>query len=124
MTAARQATDPERVLELCATAARHGQERYWDIVYGLMRRPPDDELAQQAVANVTAKCMEALAVIAQRLNDLGALEPGTSPDRGADILWFYFGPGAWCSLVGDRGWTFGQAEQWLLQAARRDLRRD
>lgn len=124
MTAARQAEDPERVLELCATAARCGQERYWDIVYGLMRRPPDDELAQQAVGNVTAKCMEALDVIAQRLNDLGALEPGLSPDRAADILWFYFGPGAWSSLVGDRGWTFDQAEQWLLQAARRELRRD
>jgi AcrR family transcriptional regulator len=121
MTAARQATDPGRVLALCATAARHGQERYWDIVYGLMRRPPDDELAQQAIANVAAKCMEALTVIAQRLNELGALRPGISPARGADMLWFFFGPNAWYSLVGDRGWTFDQAEQWLLGAARRDL---
>jgi AcrR family transcriptional regulator len=121
MTAARQATDPGQVLELCATAARCGQERYWDIVYGLMRRPPDDELAQRAIANVAAKCMEALAVIAQRLNELGALRPGISPGRGADMLWFFFGPSAWCTLVGDRGWTFDQAEQWLLGAARRDL---
>ncbi|MGH3247507.1 MAG: TetR/AcrR family transcriptional regulator [Trebonia sp.] len=121
MAAARLAEDPERVLGLCATAARSGQERYWDIVYGLMRRPPEDELAQQAVANVTAKCMEALAVIAQRLNELSALKPGISPARGTDILWFYFGPSAWASLVGDRGWTFDQAAQWLLQAARRDL---
>jgi AcrR family transcriptional regulator len=124
MTAARQAEDPERVLELCAAAARLGQERYWDVVYGLMRCPPEDELARRAIANVTAKCMEALTVIAQRLNDLGALGPGISPGRAADILWFYFGPSAWCSLVGDRGWAFDQAEQWLLQAARRDLRRD
>jgi hypothetical protein len=65
--------------------------------------------------------MEALTVIAQRLNELGALKPGISPGRGADMLWFYFGPNAWYSLVGDRGWTFDQAEQWLLEAARRDL---
>jgi AcrR family transcriptional regulator len=123
MTAARRAQDPERVLTLCATAARSGQERYWDLVYGLMRRPPEDELAQRAVANVTAKCLEALAVIAQRLDDLGALKSGISPARGTDILWFYFGPGAWTSLVGDRGWTFDQAAQWLLQSARRDLLR-
>jgi hypothetical protein len=90
-------------------------------VYGLMRRPPDDELAQRAIANVAAKCMEALAVIAQRLNDLGALRPGISPGRGADMLRFFFGPSAWCTLVGDRGWTFDQAEQWLLGAACRDL---
>jgi AcrR family transcriptional regulator len=121
MTAARQAEDPEHVLALCATAARCGQERYWDIVYGLMRRPPEDELAQQAIANVAVKCMEALTVIARRLGELGALKPGISPGRGADMLWFYFGPNAWYSLVGDRGWTFDQAAQWLLQAARRDL---
>jgi AcrR family transcriptional regulator len=124
MTAARQATDPGQVLALCATAARHWQERYWDVVYGLIRRPPDDELAQQATANVAAKCMEALAVIAQRLDQLGGLRPGISPGRGADMLWFYFGPNAWYSLVGDRGWTFDQAEQWLLEAARRDLLRE
>ena len=121
MTAARKATDPGQVLVLCATAARHGQERYWDIVYGLMRRPPEDELAQRAIANVAAKCMAALTAIAQRLNELGALKPGISPSRAADMLWFYFGPNAWYSLVGDRGWSFDQAEQWLLEAARRDL---
>jgi AcrR family transcriptional regulator len=121
MTAARQAADPERVLALCATAARSGQERYWEIMYGLVRRPPDDELAQQAIANVAAKCMEALGVIAQRLDELGGLKPGIGPVRAADMLWFFFGPNAWYSLVGDRGWTFGQAEEWLLDAARRDL---
>jgi AcrR family transcriptional regulator len=121
MTAAQAADDPERVLELGATAARSGQERYWDIVSGLMRRPPEDELAQQAIANVTDKCMAALAAIAQRLGDLGALAPGTSPAQAADILWFYFGPNAWYSLVADRGWTFDEAAQWLLQAARRAL---
>jgi AcrR family transcriptional regulator len=121
MTEARQATDPERVLTLCAAAARCGQERYWDIVSGLMRRPPDDELAQRAIANVADKCLAALTVIAQRLADLDALRPGISPGRAADMLWFFFGPNAWYSLVGDRGWTFDQAEQWLLAAARRDL---
>jgi AcrR family transcriptional regulator len=124
MTAARQASDPEQVLALCASAARHGQERYWEIMHGLARRPPEDELAQQAIANVAAKCMQALTVIAQRLNELGALRPGISPGPAADMLWFYFGPNAWYSLVGDRGWTFDQAEQWLLEAARRDLLRE
>jgi AcrR family transcriptional regulator len=124
MTAARLATDPGQVLTLCATAARSGQERYWDIVYGLMRRPPEDELAQQAIANVADKCMGALTVIAQRLDELGSLRPGVTASRAADMLWFYFGPNAWYSLVGDRGWTFDQAEQWLLEAARGDLLKD
>jgi AcrR family transcriptional regulator len=121
MAAAQAADDPEQVLELGATAARSGQEKYWDVVSGLMRRPPEDELAQQAIANVTTKCMAALTAIAQRLDELGALPAGIGPDEAADVLWFYFGPGAWYSLVGDRGWTFDRAAEWLLQAARRAL---
>jgi hypothetical protein len=65
--------------------------------------------------------MAALTVIARRLDELGALKHGISAERGADMLWFYFGPNAWYSLVGDRGWTFGQAEEWLRESARRDL---
>lgn len=99
-------------MTLCASGARRGQEKYWDIM---------DGLARQAVANVEAKCLEALTMIARHLDDLGALRPGTSTAQAADMLWFYFGPNAWCSLVGERGWTFDQAEQWLLHAASRDI---
>jgi AcrR family transcriptional regulator len=124
MTAACQTADPGQVLVLCAGGARSGQERYWDIMEGLARRPPEDKLAQQAIANVAAKCMAALTVIAQRLAELGALKAGVSAGRAADMLWFYFGPHAWYTLVGDRNWTFDQAEQWLLQSAGHDLLRD
>jgi AcrR family transcriptional regulator len=121
MTAAIGTDDPVRVMALCATAARHGQERYWDIVYGLMRRPPEDALAQQAIGNVAAKCLEALTGIAERLEALGALKPGISLAQAVDTLWFYFGQNSWCSLVGERGWTFDRAETWLREAASRDL---
>jgi hypothetical protein len=60
-------------------------------------------------------------MIAGRLSDLGALKPGMSVAQTADILWFYFGPNAWYSLIGERERTFDQAEQWLLQAARSDV---
>jgi AcrR family transcriptional regulator len=121
MTAALSTDDPGRVLALCAAGARHGQERYWDIVSGLMRRPPEDALAQQAISNVADKCLEALTGIAQRLAELDALKPGISLGQAVDTLWFYFGQNAWCSLIGERGWTFDQAEEWLREAASRDL---
>ena len=121
MTAALSTDDPQRVLALCAAGARHGQERYWDIVYGLMRRPPEDALAQQAISNVADKCLQALTGIAQHLAELGALKPSVSLAQAVDTLWFYFGQNAWCSLIGERGWTFYQAEEWLREAANRDL---
>ncbi|MCO5997696.1 TetR/AcrR family transcriptional regulator [Actinoallomurus rhizosphaericola] len=118
---ARRAEDPRHVLALCAKGARLGQERYWDLVYGLMRRPPEDDLALEAVTEVVAKCREALTAIAEHLMDLGALKTGVGLTEAADTLWFYFGQNAWCSLVGDSGWTFDRAEEWLLRAAIRDL---
>jgi AcrR family transcriptional regulator len=124
MTAALRTDDPARVMVLCATGARRGQERYWDIIYGLMRRPPEDALARQAIGNVAAKCLEALTGIAQRLEDLGALKSGISLPQAVDTLWFYFGQNAWCSLVGEREWTFDRAEEWLREAASRDLLRE
>lgn len=123
MTAALRTDDPGRVLALCAAGARSGQERYWDIIYGLMRRPPEDALARQAIGNVADKCLAALTGIARRLEDLGALKPGMTLAQAVDTLWFYFGQNAWCSLVGEREWTFDRAEEWLREAASRDLLR-
>lgn len=121
VAAALRTDDPLQVLVLCARGARTGQERYWELVYGLMRRPPEDELARQAVANVATKCLEALTGIARHLLDLGVLKTGVGLADVTDTLWFYFGQNAWCSLVGERGWTFDRAEQWLLRAASHDL---
>jgi AcrR family transcriptional regulator len=122
--AARSADDPRQVLVLCARAARHGQERYWDLIYKLMRHPPDDAPVQQAIANVTTKCLEALTAIAHRLGELDGLRPEITVADAVDVLWFHFGQNAWCSLVGDRDWTFDRAEQWLLRAADRELLTD
>lgn len=116
VAAARETDDPRQVIIHCAAGARRGQERYWDLVSGLMRRPPDDELAQRAVANIAEKCLGALAGIARHLMDLGALKPGISVADATDTLWFYFGQNSWYSLIAERGWTFDRAEQWLLDA--------
>lgn len=121
MVAARATDDPRRVVALCAKGARSGQERYWDLVYKLMRRPPDDTLAQQAIDNIMVKCLESLAGIAEHLKDLDALRPGLDTAQAVDALWFYFGQNAWASLVGERGWTFDRAEAWLRTCAARDL---
>ena len=124
VAAARQSDDPRQVMIHCVSGARRGQERYWDVVSRLMRRPPEDELAQQAVANIADKCLEALAGVAQHLLELGALRADVGAADATDTLWFYFGPNSWYSLVGERGWTFDRAEQWLLAAASHALLRE
>jgi hypothetical protein len=46
---------------------------------------------------------------------------GRGPGTFDDLLWFHFGQQAWFTLVGDRGWTFDQAECWLAESAKHAL---
>lgn len=46
---------------------------------------------------------------------------GISLAQAVDTLWFCFGQNAWCSLIGEREWTFERAEEWLREGASRDL---
>ena len=46
----------------------------------------------------------------------GALRPGLSVARAADILWFYAGPWAYRGLVTGRGWSLDEYEAWIGDA--------
>ncbi|MDT8911996.1 TetR/AcrR family transcriptional regulator [Amycolatopsis sp. PS_44_ISF1] len=116
-SAALQAGDPREVMTHCAAAARHGQERNWDLVTTLLRQPPQDEPARQAVADIADGCLTALTRIARHLTRLDALAPGIDTAHATDTLWYYFGHNSWHSLIIERGWSFDQAEPWLLDAA-------
>jgi hypothetical protein len=47
------------------------------------------------------------------LHGKGALKPGLDIGRGTDILWALNHPSLYWLLVGDRGWTPGEYEEWL-----------
>ena len=56
-------------------------------------------------------------VVTQSLADKGSLRPGRSVDRAADILWALVHPDLWHLLVGERGWTAQQYEDWLTETS-------
>ena len=56
-------------------------------------------------------------MIVDSLNDKNALSPGLDVDRATDILWTLIHPNVWQLLVGERGWTPEQYEQWFADAA-------
>jgi AcrR family transcriptional regulator len=45
----------------------------------------------------------------------GALRPGLDVDRATDILWTLNNPDVWQLLVGRRGWTPAEYEEWLAE---------
>ncbi len=54
-------------------------------------------------------------VIAESLNDKGALDRGLDVDRATDILWALNISNLWVLLVGECGWTPEQCEQWFAE---------
>jgi len=55
--------------------------------------------------------------IVERLAERKALRPGLGVDRATDILWTLNHPDVWQLLVGERGWTPDQFEEWFGDTA-------
>src|SRR3954454_3233900 len=105
--------DPERQLRLGAHNARLVKERAAKLMRvmrdaagtdadsaALWRRIQDDFLANQRGH-------------LDPMEPKGPLAPGPDPARAADILWTLNHPDVWHLLVGERGWTPQQWEQWF-----------
>jgi hypothetical protein len=61
--------------------------------------------------------------IVESLDQKGALNGTLDADRATDILWTINHPNLWHLLVGDRGWTPEQYEQWTEDLACSELLR-
>ena len=109
--------DPERQLRLGAHNARLVKERAGKLMRvmrdaagtdadcaELWRRIQDDFLANQRA-------------VVDTIEVKGALAPGLGATRAADILWTLNHPDVWHLLVGGRGWTPEEWEQWFADTA-------
>jgi len=56
-------------------------------------------------------------VIVESLRDKGALRPGLDVDRATDLLWMLNHPDVWLMLVGRRGWSPGDWENWFAETS-------
>lgn len=118
LAAVEASDDPRAVIELTAKGTRLTHERHWDLIYGLFYRDPPGEPAVKAVLDKGEDdYVQALTRVADRLIALDALSGGTDRTGALDLLWFYLGPHAWTTLVGDRAWTFDRAQEWIARSA-------
>ncbi len=60
-----------------------------------------------------AQRLRGMRVLAQVLDDRGALQPGMTVAEAADILWLLGGPGVYHRFVIEQGWPAGRFESWL-----------
>ena len=113
--------DPVEIIRELSSAARRMREEFADVMRLLLRTAPHDPKVAEQLRSATRVYRGALAPIAQRLSDLGALRPDLDVEQAVDLLWFYFGYGSLFTLHDDNGWSYERAERWLADQACREL---
>jgi AcrR family transcriptional regulator len=114
LSAVAQSTDPAAVIRLTAAGTRRVNERRARAVTVLLDNAQADPAAAEMLQVAVRRYRGALAALARRLEDLGAVEP-SDLNRTADVFWYLFGWTSWRILITDLQWSWDEAEQWLAQ---------
>lgn len=109
--------DPREVLELLSASAREILDQHGDVIRVLVGAAPHDATAAEALAHSVRQVRAAQRAVAVHLRDRGALAEGVDVQHAVDVLFFYFGPNAYPSLVESSGWSAQAAERWLAAQA-------
>ena len=109
--------DAERQLRLTARNSRAVKLR----AAALMRVIREAALADEDIAALWQRIQDDFYAnqrsIVDSLDRKQALSPGLDAARAADILWTLNHPDVWHLLVGERGWTPDEYEQWFGDVA-------
>lgn len=105
--------EPAAKVDLFAQTQRVINERAADVL-GILRSAAaaDVEIAELYADAEGARYADQ-ARLADALARRDHLRAGLNRDRAADVIWTLAGPGIYNDLVGSRGWTAHDYEQWL-----------
>ncbi|MGC5311822.1 TetR/AcrR family transcriptional regulator [Micromonospora zamorensis] len=111
------ATEPGEVLRLIGVGTRYGHQSRPDTIRLMRAAPGMTASAAAAARDGAAAYRQALRTGAVRLDELFALRPGLTVERATQVLWFYFGLHSWPQLVDEGGWSYDEAQRWLVDRA-------
>jgi AcrR family transcriptional regulator len=104
--------DPERQLRLNARNSRAAKVRIAAVLTVIHQAAPLEPDIAALWDRIQTDYHANQRVIVESLGDKKALKPELDVDRGTDMLWTINHPNVWQLLVGERGWTPEQYEQW------------
>ncbi|WP_393100727.1 TetR family transcriptional regulator [Streptomyces sp. LN325] len=107
---------PEAVLTALARGTRLGNEEQFTVHEAIRKALPVHENGEALWERATADYRLALRAAARHLHTLNPPPPGPV-DETADLLWFWFGPTGWRTLVVENGWPWDRAEEALGRTA-------
>ncbi|MDX2813855.1 TetR family transcriptional regulator [Streptomyces sp. PA03-5A] len=108
---------PEGVLRALADGTRAGNESQFKAHEAIQKALPVHENGEALWERATADYREALRAVARHFLAVSAPAPRYSPEETADLLWFWFGPTGWRTLVVENGWSWDRAEEVLYRTA-------
>ena len=116
--------DPERQLRRNARNSRLVKVRIAAVLEVIRSATPVDADIEALWNRIGTEFHANQGVICRSLHEQEALKPGLDVERATDILWTLNHPNLWQLLVGERGWTPEQYEQWCGDVACSQLLRD
>jgi AcrR family transcriptional regulator len=116
--------DPERAVRLGAHNARLVKQRAGALLGVIRAAASTDPDAAELWRRIESDFYDNQRRFVETLRDKGALRPGLSVERGADIMWTLNHPELWHLLVGARGWSPEQYERWFGDTICAQLLRD
>jgi AcrR family transcriptional regulator len=105
--------DPERQLRLGAHNARLVKERAGKLMRVMRDAAGSDADCAELWRRIQDDFLANQRAVVDTIEVKGALAAGLDAARAADILWTLNHPDVWHLLVGERGWTPQQWEQWF-----------
>jgi AcrR family transcriptional regulator len=109
--------DPERQLRLGARNARQVKGRAANLMRAMRDAAGADADSAALWGRIQDDFLANQRAVIDAIDAKGALAPGLDAARAADILWTLNHPDVWHLLVGERGWTPEEWEQWFADTA-------
>ena len=108
--------DPMVLLRTGARVMRSLDENFGDILRTLRSAAESEPAVAEARLRARGFHKGASQRIAERLETLGALRTGVSRDAAAGLIWLLTDSESFDRLKREMGWTYDQAETWLVEA--------
>lgn len=116
--------DPARQLRLNARNSRAAKLRIATVLEAIDAGAPHDPEIATLWDRIQTEYHSNQRVIVETLEEKHALRPGLNVARATDILWTVNHPNLWHLLVGERGWTPEEYEDWCADVACSQLLKD
>jgi AcrR family transcriptional regulator len=107
-------TKPDETVAKGVRVTRQLNERCGDLILAIDSAQARDPDAAAALADGLRRHDEGARAIVGRLADLGALRPDLTPQQAAAVWSMMTAHNSWRQLIQGAGWTYDQAENWLI----------